>query len=169
MPLIENGRAIDDPWTHVGDDQDLAPGVPAIVSLDRWRRERVSLIVRNTPIGVRLGAGDAPEEIAADLHRFDVVALDFPTFRDGRAYSSARLLRERFGYEGEIRAVGNVLRDQFAFMARCGFDAVEAEKPEDAADWGVASGEITVVYQAAADGRRPVSRSRRQTADLGVS
>lgn len=162
MRLVKNGRPIDDPWTYVTEDQDIPPNVAAIVPLGRWLDQREILLGRNTPIGVRLAADDAPEAIAADVDRFDVIALEFPTFRDGRAYSSARLLRERFGYEGEIRAVGNVLRDQFAFMARCGFDTIEAQKPEDAVEWSAALGEISVSYQPASDTRQPTSALRRR-------
>ncbi|MEM8120240.1 DUF934 domain-containing protein, partial [Morganella morganii] len=86
-------------------------------------------------LGVWLDADEEPESIAGDLDRFQVIAVNFPAFTDGRGFSSARLLRERYGYKGEIRAIGDVLRDQLFFMRRCGFDAyaIRADRsPEDA-------------------------------------
>src|SRR3546814_2142105 len=79
----------------------------------------------NGRLGLRLKSDQSPAGIAEDLGHFQLVALEFPRFGDGRAYSYARLLRERYGFKGELRAVGNVLRDQFLFMLRCGFDALD--------------------------------------------
>ena len=160
MPLIKHGTATDDPWTHVTDGEQVPVSTPVIVSLERWKAERDDLIGHNAPFGIRLRSDEQPEDIADDVHRFDVIALDFPTFKDGRAYSSARLLRERYGYEGEMRAVGNVLRDQLMFMARCGFDAFEVES--DVESWESAMREIDVVYQPAADDRAPAPSLRRR-------
>jgi uncharacterized protein (DUF934 family) len=94
------------------------------------------------------------------LDRFAVVALEFPVFTDGRAFTSARLLRERYGYTGEVRAVGNVLRDQVLFMLRCGFDAFEMKSDDAAENWRAAIAEIDVFYQAAADRRTRVVELR---------
>ena len=106
MPLIKGDRIVDDPWIAVDDEDELPEGAPAIVSLARWRAERDTLAGRNAPLGIRLRADQPPGEIAADLDRFQVIALEFPSFGDGRAYSYARLLRGRHGYRGELRAVG---------------------------------------------------------------
>ena len=89
-----------------------------------------------------------------------MVALEFPKFRDGRAYSTARLLRERYGFAGELRAVGDVLRDQFLFMHRCGFDAFEVADEQAVAAWRKAIAEFTVFYQTATDGRAPAGALR---------
>ena len=151
MSLIRNGRAADDPWTTVGDDGALPDG-PAIVTLARWQAARDELAARNAPLGLRLRSDQPPALVAADLGRFAVVALEFPKFTDGRAYSHARLLRERHGYRGELRAVGNVLRDQLLFMQRCGFDAFEVAD-EKAAAWDRAMAEFSVRYQPAGDDR----------------
>lgn len=108
--------------------RDLAAGEPVpaeghvILTLARWQAEREALRQSNVPIGIRIEPGEKVEEIAEDVSRFSLIALAFPAFTDGRNYSSARLLRERYGYEGELRAVGNVLLDQIPFMLRCGFD-----------------------------------------------
>jgi uncharacterized protein (DUF934 family) len=160
MPLISNGRLADDSWAAVADDEALPATGPVIVSLDRWQADRDALLARGGLLGVRLASHQLAAEIAADLAHFDLVALEFPTFRDGRAYSTARLLRERYGFAGELRAVGNVLCDQFMFMHRCGFDAFEVADDRQAEAWHKAMNEISVWYQPAADGRVPVKTLR---------
>jgi uncharacterized protein (DUF934 family) len=159
MVLVKESVVVDDPWIAVDDEGDLPEG-PAIVSLARWREDRDRLEGRNAALGIRLASDQSPEEIAPDLDRFSVVALEFPVFTDGRAFTSARLLRERFGYGGEIRAVGEVLRDQILFMVRCGFDAFELEGPRADHDWRAALAEIDVFYQPAADRRASVLETR---------
>lgn len=113
-----------DAWTQVPENQELPDG-PAIVAKRRWLAERDRLSRRNGPLGLRLEPDEAIDDIAGDLGRFALVALSFPKFSDGRAFSTARLLREKHGYAGELRAVGNVLSDQIAFMRRVGFDSYE--------------------------------------------
>jgi uncharacterized protein (DUF934 family) len=106
-------------------------------------------------VGVRLKSDEAAEALAYDLPRIAVVALEFPRFRDGRPYSNARVLRERYGFEGEIRAVGDVLREQAQFMLRCGFDAFEPADGSGAQQWQAATQRFRHIYQRAADGRSP--------------
>jgi uncharacterized protein (DUF934 family) len=103
------------------------------------------------PVGVQLEPGDDPAAIAGDLSRLAVVAVNFPVFSDGRGYSSARLLRERLGWQGELRAVGDVLRDQLFFLARCGFDAFALREDQDVAAAVSAFADFSEVYQRAAD------------------
>jgi uncharacterized protein (DUF934 family) len=147
MVLVKNRVVVVDPWVRVADDEPLPDGRPAIVPLERWKRDRETLIGRNTAVGVRLKSDQSPSLIADDLPRLGVVALEFPKFTDGRAYSYGRLLRERYGYAGEMRAVGNVLRDQLAFMERAGFDAFELPDKADPAAWLQSLDEISVAYQ----------------------
>lgn len=165
MPLIKDGGLADDPWVSLADDAETPPEGPVIVTLARWRADRDRLAGRNQPLGVRLRSDQPPASIADDLDRFAVIALEFPKFTDGRAYSYARLLRERYGYEGEVRAVGNVLRDQFLFMHRCGFDAFEVEDEKAADAWLEAISEFDVWYQEAADDRISVLVLRHGRAD----
>ena len=99
-------------------------------------------------------------ELAPHLDRLALVALVFPNFRDGRAYSQARLLRERYGFRGELRATGEVLRDQFLFLARAGFDAFEVKKDADAAAFAAAIARYSVFYQPTGDGRPSALRAR---------
>ncbi|HBF97007.1 MAG TPA: oxidoreductase [Alphaproteobacteria bacterium] len=150
MKLLKDGKPVTDDWVHL-DDADPAPAAGGgIVSLDRWQAERDALLKRGQ-VGIRLKSNEAPAEIRDDLGHFGVIALEFPVYRDGRAFSYARLLRERFGYKGELRAVGNVLFDQLAFMHRCGFDAFEVQKDPDADRFAKALTAFSVRYQRAAD------------------
>lgn len=162
MSLIRNGNIVDDAWIRLDDETQAPEGVRAIVSLKRWREDRQALMSALAGIGVLLRSNETAEDIADDLDIIEVVALDFPSFTDGRHYSTARILRERYRFLGEVRAVGDVLRDQYAFMTRCGFDAFELPKADEKA-WLDAVGEIQTAYQPAADGRSPIFRLRAET------
>ncbi len=164
MLLIKFDRLVRDTWRHVEDGEALPGDAPVIVSLERWRVERDALIRRDAPLGIRLAADQSSDDIADDLDRFALVALDFPKFTDGRAYSTARLLREQHGFEGEVRATGQVLRDQFHFMWRCGFDAFEVASTDALEAWHKAMGELSLSYQPAADDRIPAHALRRRRA-----
>lgn len=160
MPLIKHRQIVVDTWNHVEDDAPIPADGGAIVSLERWRSERSTLMGRNAPIGVRLASDQTADDIADDLGRFSLVALDFPTFKDGRAYSTARLLRERHHFNGELRAVGNILRDQLAFLGRCGFDSFEYEGGTEAQEALNSFDDVEPVYQTAADRRRTAASIR---------
>ena len=164
MPLIKEGHLTDDNWTPVADDEEIGADIDPIVSLERWQNERDSLSGRNRPIGLRLRSEQSPAAVADDVERFDVIALDFPKFTDGRSYSHARLLRERYGFNGELRATGNVLRDQFLFLLRCGFDTLEVADARLADAWHEATSEIAHAYQRATDPRQPIWARRQATA-----
>lgn len=156
MPLIKDGRLIDDPWTPVADTATLPAEGALLVSYATWTANREALLRRNAPLGIRLESNQSPALIADDLDRFDLIALDIPVFKDGRAYSYARLLRERYGYAKELRAVGNVLRDQYSFLHRCGFDTFEVADDAAVDAWWNALSEISHTYQPAADSRRSI-------------
>jgi uncharacterized protein (DUF934 family) len=162
MPLIKDGKLADDPWVSaVGADSIPETGA-VIVSLEQWRDQRDALIARGGAVGVQLASDQAPEAIADDLTHLELVALEFPAFTDGRAYSYARLLRERLGFEGELRAVGDVLIEQLLFMHRSGFDAFEVESEHAVADWETALGDIHVFYQPTGDGRQTAMEQRKR-------
>ena len=160
MPLIKDGRVIPDPWIPVGDDAPLPATGAVIVTLPRFRAETQALWGRGAPLGVRLKSSELAHEIGADAGQLGLIALEFQTFRDGRPYSTARLLRQRWGFTGELRAVGDVLRDQLLFMHRCGFDAFEVADETAVDGWRKAMAEFTVFYQTAADGRLPARALR---------
>lgn len=164
--IIKNNGIVDDAW-HV---LKLAEGeTPASVPLDDaktlvplavWQARKDEIIGQCQPIGVWLDSHEGPEAIAGDLDRFTVIAVNFPKFADGRGYSIARLLRERYGYAGELRAIGDVLQDQLYFMKRCGFDAyaVRPDKDIEAALAGLK--DFSESYQAAVDQPQPLFRRR---------
>jgi uncharacterized protein (DUF934 family) len=120
----QDGAFRRDAWVRAADGEPL-PDAPAILPKKRWLAERDTLAGRNAPLGLHLDAGERIDDIAADLAHFALIELSFPKFSDGRAFSTARLLREKHDYTGELRAVGNVLSDQIPFMRRVGFDAFE--------------------------------------------
>lgn len=171
MPIIKDGHLVEDDWVFIPDSLPLDEVARPVVSLARWQGESRTWLGRNRPLGLRLPNDADPAIIGADLHRFALIELEFPTYRDGRAYSQARLLRERHGYPGELRAVGEVGRDQYFFLDRCGFDSVtvtgdEAELTHALEGWFEAMAEISVPMQSASDKRSPASslRERRRAA-----
>jgi uncharacterized protein (DUF934 family) len=159
-PVWRDGTFRRDSWVRAEADAALPDG-PVILAKKRWLAEREQLAHRNAPLGLLIEAGETVDDIAADLPRFALIALSFPKFRDGRAFSTARLLREKHGYQGELRAVGNVLSDLIPFMRRVGFDAFEvAHAPTRRA---LAEGripEVTLHYQPAAPGEPPAAGPR---------
>lgn len=155
MPLIKDGAFADDRFATVADDAPL-PENGAIVSLARFQKEREALLARNVPLGVLLKAPESPELLGEDAHRFSVIVLEFPVFRDGRAFSWARMLRQRLKFTGEIRAAGHFLYDQIAYMRRVGFDAWEVPEGFPLEQFHRALGEITNVYQPSTDGKKTI-------------
>jgi phosphoadenosine phosphosulfate reductase len=129
MPLWKNRSFVEDDWRVVPDDAPVPDNDKVVVSLKRWRTERAALAARNAPLGLLIAAGDKWDDVVADLARFQVIVVTIPKYADGRAFSIARLLRERDGYKGEIRATGAYIIDQVPFMMRVGIDAFETSDP----------------------------------------
>jgi phosphoadenylyl-sulfate reductase (thioredoxin) len=144
MPLLKDGRSVADPWLPVADGEPLPETGPMLLSAVRWCTERETLHGSNRAFGVRLANDQSPDLLADDVKRLALIVLDFPNFADGRAYSQARLLRERFGYRGELRAEGEVLYDQLLLMQRVGFDSFDVVEH---ADIETALAEMPVTYQ----------------------
>ena len=167
MPrLIKNGQIVDDAWqTLVLAEGETANGVslpagPTLLPLAVWQARRDEILAHKGAVGVWLDAGQDPEAIADDLGHFALVAVNFPKFADGRGYSTARLLRERYGYRGELRAIGDVLRDQLFLMKRCGFDAYALRADKDANEALAGLADFSETYQAAVDQPQPLFRRR---------
>ena len=171
MPLIKAGQPAADPFLQIADGEPLPAEGAIIVSLARWQEERGLIEPRCDLLGVRLKAADLVDQIAGDLDRLAVVVLEFPKFNDGRALSQARLLRERYGYRGEIRATGKVVRDLLLFMHRCGFDAFATDDHVTAEIVRKSLATFSLSYQPAADGRPSVIELRhgRRAAALGAA
>lgn len=160
MLLIKDRRIVGDAWRHIADDEPLPDAEPATVSLKRWASEHDALYRRVGRLGLRLPNDTPPMALAQDIERFDLVTLSFPSFIDGRAFSQARLLRSRLGYRGELRATGQVLRDQLLFMRRCGIDSFEVGERAIAENWLAALDELDLFYQPAEDGHPWITRQR---------
>ena len=136
MPLVKAGHIVEDRFVRVLDDAPLPDGAPVLLPASRFLADARDLVLRAAPTGVIWPNDRSVAELAPYLDWLALVALVFPNFRDGRAYSQARLLRERHQFRGELRATGQVLRDQFLFLSRAGFDAFEVTKDADAASRG---------------------------------
>ena len=160
MALLKRDTLVDDPWQLIDNEEGLPSGIPALVSFERWQKERDILMTWNGELGIVLGSDQSPELIADDLHRFTLICLDFPKFTDGRAYSYARSLRARYDFTGEIRAVGTVLRDQLLFMRRCGFDSFLIPDGAKVADWTGAFDDFSHRYQPSIDQAPVVTQLR---------
>ena len=154
MPLIKNAAQIDDPYFHVPSEAAVPEEGAVLLPATRFLADAQELVARPPPLGVIWPNDRDLGELAPWLDKLSLVALAFPTFRDGRAYTQARLLRERHRFRGELRATGDILRDQFLFLHRSGFDAFEVKKPADAPAFIEAIHRYSVFYQPAADGER---------------
>lgn len=146
-------------FTDVADEDEIPAG-PVILSLTRFQAEGDALVTAGRSVGVRLQTDEAVEDLAYDLPRLALVAVVFPKFRDGRTFTTATLLRERFAYAGEVRAVGDVLTQQANFMVRTGFDAFAPADGATPEQWAKAAGLFRHVYQRAADHRPPAFEER---------
>jgi uncharacterized protein (DUF934 family) len=160
MPLVENGRIVEDRYVRVDGDAPIPERVPVIVPAARFLAEANELVRRDGSLGVDWPNDRRVAELAPWLGHLALVALNFPKFRDGRAYSQARLLRETYGFRGTLRATGDVLRDQFHFLVRAGFDSFAVKKPADARVFAEVLARYSVHYQPAADGSVPALRRR---------
>ena len=164
MPLIENGRAVADTWVSLADDAALPAEGAIVVSFARWQAERDALSARTAPLGVRLPSNLTAGVLAPDLERFALVVVEFPKFRDGRGFSTARELRERYGFTGEIRAVGNIIADQYPLLVRCGVSTVEVPEGTDVETWARTLNTVTIAYQASVGADEPLALLRRRVA-----
>ena len=160
MPLVKGGKIVGDPFAHVADGAELPDGC-VLVSAARFLEDPEALLKRGK-VGVIWPNSRDVDDLVPYLDRLAAVALVFPTFRDGRAYSQARLLRERYHYRGELRATGQVLRDQFVFMLRAGFDAFDVKKQADAEAFAQTVHRYSVFYQPTGDGKLTALHRRMQ-------
>src|SRR6201996_1182428 len=162
MPLVKGGRIVADSFAHVADDAELPADGAVLISAARFLENPEAIARRFGKTGVIWPNNRDLDDLVPYLDRLAVVALVFPSFRDGRAYSQARLLRERHGFRGELRATGQVLRDQFLFMLRAGFDAFEVKKEADAEAFTNTAKRYSVFYQPTGDGRLTALHQRMQ-------
>lgn len=159
MQIIKDREIVEDTWLHLDDEAALVEG-NITVSLTRWQEQHETLSDHQQFLGIRLSGEDPLEEIVPDLGRFQLIVLLFPAFTDGRCYSYARLLRERYQYKGEIRAQGDVLYDQLFFMAQCGFNSFELADPKQLDIGLTAFDTFSESYQATVLRPEPLYRRR---------
>ncbi|GAN87010.1 DUF934 domain-containing protein [Komagataeibacter intermedius] len=145
MPLLENGHIVDDAWVTVTGD-DPIPATGAVI-VPFARLEEGLARAGDTPLGVTIGPDVDVALLRPALPRLGLVAVTFTSFRDGRAFTQARALREHLSFTGEIRATGKPLPDQYEFMLRCGITTVQTERPEAVSVWQQAHEIISVAYQ----------------------
>jgi uncharacterized protein (DUF934 family) len=160
MPLIKNGRVVEDRFVRILDDAPIPDGVPVIVPAARFLADAEDILRRDAPTGVEWPNNRKVAELEPYLDRLAMVVLAFPNFKDGRGYSQARQLRERYRFAGELRAAGQILRDQFLFLVRAGFDALEVKKPADAEVFAATLARYSVFYQPAGDPRTAALQRR---------
>lgn len=161
MRIIKQRQIVEDSWFLL---EDMPPSPPpdgdVIAPFSGWFPQREAWSNRRGRTTFWINGDDDLEDVAQIIEEFDLIAVAFPVFTDGRCYSSARLLRERYGFKGELRAVGNVLRDQLLFMGRCGIDSFQLQEDKDPEDALKAFDELSVKYQTATDGTLPLYKYR---------
>jgi uncharacterized protein (DUF934 family) len=164
MAFIKDRKLAQNSWHLLKPANGELPSIPptgnVIVPLAAWQALRDELAGRSDGLGVWLAGDDEPADIAGDLRHFQLVAVQFAGFTDGRGYSIARLLRERYGWRGELRAIGDVQRDQLFYLTRCGFDAFELREGEDVEAALIAFNDFSEGYQASVDRPTPLFRRR---------
>ncbi len=167
--LIKERRVVSDSWRLLEADATEVPFEgDVIVPLALWQAQRGQLLARPARLGLRLEPHEDPAAIAGDVGLFGVIAVNFPKFGDGRGYSIARLLRERYGYKGELRAIGDVLRDHLLFMARSGFDAFALRDDQDGQEALAAFDDFSEAYQSSVERPLPLFRRRALTSPDGM-
>lgn len=162
MRVIKDKQVVTDDWQLIRELDESAP-VPEgkiILPFAYWQANRDELLKEDTEYAVWIDGSINTEDIVNDLDHFSLIALDFPAFKDGRSYSHARLLRDRYAYKGDLRAIGDVLQDQLFYMQRCGFSSFEVRADKDAEKALKGLEDFTVRYQAAADDAVPVYKLR---------
>ena len=172
MALIKDRKRAHDPWLLLKPAADgvlppLPPSGDVIVPLALWRVARGELLARAGRLGLWLANDQEPADIAGDFQHFDLVAVDFPRFTDGRGYSVGRLLRQRYDWRGELRAIGDIQSDQLAYLARCGFDAFDLRDADDSEAALAAFDPFSENYQASVE--QPLPLFRRRQASRQVS
>lgn len=160
MKIIKDKAIVEDDWQYLPDAEAPLPVGDVIIPFAYWLEHRSDLSSHNGKIAIVIDGDVETEDLTEYLEQFELIALQFPAFADGRCYSHARLLRDRYQYQGELRAVGDVLQDQLFYMMRCGIDSFALREDKDFAAALAAFDEFTVSYQTAADGQLPIYRRR---------
>ncbi|NKB38166.1 MAG: DUF934 domain-containing protein [Gammaproteobacteria bacterium] len=163
MRVIKDNKVIDDNWQIV-EGSAIESGLPAgdvILPFSVWQSNREAILSWNDrKLGLLINGEHDIDDLAGDLDHFNIIAIEFPAFKDGRGYSQARILRDHYDYSGDLRAVGDVLRDQLYFMQRCGISSFLIKEEKDIEDAIRGFSDFSVKYQTAADGAEPLYKQR---------
>jgi len=147
MPLLKNNQIIEDTWTFIEEGSDIPDQGNIVVSFERLTNHFKTLVMRNGALGVHLENDIDAQSLAPYIKKLSLIALHFPAFTDGRAYSQARIITTQLNYLGELRATGNVLVDQGVFMSRCGFDAFVIDERQPPLLWANIANTMSLAYQ----------------------
>ena len=160
IDAAENALVLDDQWQLVADDAGQLPSGDILVPLDVWQQNVDRLADHSGAVGVWVNGDEEIEAVADALISLPLIAINFPKFVDGRGFSVARLLRDRYGFKGELRAVGQIIRDQLFFLKRCGFNAFEFDSEIDLDEGAQSLADFSDAYQVAADQPEPLFKRR---------
>jgi uncharacterized protein (DUF934 family) len=161
--ISNNGRIIDDNWRVLDTDVPFEPENMSNYDHTLWplniwleHKDKIRIAPETIRIGVWINADETPDELQPFCNVIPVIGIHFPVFSDGRGYSSARILRQRLGYTGELRAFGDVLRDQLNFMVRCGFDTFAVRSDTDAQSAAAGLNDFSLSYQSVSANGHPL-------------
>ena len=161
MPqVLKDNRPIDDSWTLLNEDSESLPSGDILLSYSQWQTFSDQLDSHDGSVGVIIEGNADIEDIIEPLLKLPLIAINFPKFADGRAFSSARLIRERYEYTGEIRAVGGFIRDQLYYLSRCGFNAFKFDDSVDLTESAKSLQDFSEAYQVSVDQESPLFRRR---------
>lgn len=161
MPqILKNNQVIDDNWIMVDDSSDSLPQGNILLSYEQWQTFADQLNNHKGKLGVWLDGHAEIEQLVEPLLELPLIAINFPKFADGRGFSSARLIKERYNYQGELRAIGGFIRDQLYLLKRCGFNAFQFSNETELADAAESLKDFSENYQVSADQESPLFRRR---------
>lgn len=159
MPTFKNGQLVEDSYVFVNSEDEMPDSGRIVVALGRFLEETEELVTRQVQWGIRLNVDSEPELLTPWLEQVNYIEVMFPKFSDGRGYSTAQLLRRRLGYQGELRAVGDIGIDQVGYLQRSGFDSFDFQS-FDFQTVTQALNAFSNVYQPAADQSVPIFKKR---------
>lgn len=164
--IIKNATIVDDNWILINDIEIVSatqlPEGNLILPLSVWNKVQPELSdrIKANSIGIWLNSDEAPAAIADICNNLPIIAIKFPVFSDGRGYSYAQILRSQYGYEGELRAIGDVLRDQLFYLRRSGFNSFTMREDQKLNEVINNLHDIKETYQAAIDNPQPLFQRR---------
>jgi len=158
--LLKDNQIIEDSWVFLDDSAETLPSGNILLSLEQWQQFSDQLSQHNGELGLWLEGNAEIDTVIDSLQQLSLIAIKFPKFVDGRGFSLARLLRERYNYNGELRAIGEFIRDQLYLLKRCGFNAFQLTEDQDLSEASKSLSDFSETYQVSADQQEPLFRRR---------